>query len=170
MQPCTVKKFYMINYVPKAHALNHTNLCLIWWNFLSKCTQSCDFTWDLNDYIQFKLSVRQVYIRFISSVSCKVTFLLLCSLFWFTAFSFTACNRKFCIERSKNMENWGTTGKITIFAVNKNMRNRFYMKNLQAILHEEWWFLSSCSSLLSSNRAILEAIWMLVKNWGKTGS
>ena len=49
-------------------------------DFPSKCTQSCDFTWDLNDYIQFKLSVRQVYMRFISSVSCKVTFLLLCTV------------------------------------------------------------------------------------------
>ena len=49
----TVKNCYMINHVPKAHAIIHTNLSVIWCNFPSKCTQSCDFTWDLNDYVWF---------------------------------------------------------------------------------------------------------------------
>ena len=41
----------------------------------------------LRFYIQFEHSVRQVNMRFISSVSCKVTFLLLCRLNFKNMFS-----------------------------------------------------------------------------------
>ena len=52
----TVKKM-----LHEPHAMNHTNLNVIWCISPSKCTESCDFTWDLNDYVQFELSIKQVY-------------------------------------------------------------------------------------------------------------